>query len=115
KDGVARATQDGLQGDGIAQFVAFVDGAEIATIDEAGIRARLAAKPHDAAVKLVAARWFGDRGNTSEALGQLDAVGKEASATAAQRAEASASGTRLRRVAKWNAELVAEKLALARS
>jgi thiol-disulfide isomerase/thioredoxin len=115
KGGVARVTQDGLEGDGIAQFVAFVASAETATMDESEVRARIAAKPHDVPTLLSAGHWFAERAMTGDALAQYDAVTKEPSASAAQRGEAHGASMRLQRVAKWKADLVAEKLELVRS
>ena len=112
--GVVRVTQDGLEGDGIDQFVAFVASAELATMDEAAVRARIAANPHDAATLIVAGHWFAERGMTSDALSQYDAAANQPSATAAQRGEAHVASMRIQRVAKWQAELAAEKLELAR-
>lgn len=114
-DGTVRATQTGLEGDGIAQFVAFVASAEVATLDEADVRARIAADPHDTGALLAAAHWFADRGKTSDALAQYDTIAKEPSASDAQRGEARSAGMRLRRVTTWKSQLVAEKLELART
>jgi thioredoxin-like negative regulator of GroEL len=113
-EGVARVTQDGLQGDGIQQFLSLIDAAEAATVDESEVRARLAAKPRDPAVRLWAARWFADRDRDAEALAQFDAVVADASASGADRATARGAALRLRRLAKWWADLVAEKLEIAR-
>ncbi|MEO6777261.1 MAG: thioredoxin family protein [Kofleriaceae bacterium] len=115
KGGVARVTQGGLEGDGIAQFVAFVASAESATLDEPEVRARIAAKPHDIPTLLSAGHWFADRDMTTEALTQYGAVTKEPSASAAQRGEAHGAAMRLERVARWKADLVSEKLELART
>jgi len=114
KDGVARVTQDGLEGDGVEQFLSLIDAAETTAQSEADLRAQLAAKPHDNALRLKAARWFASRDLVQDALVQLDAVLADRTANAADQQEARLSSTRLRRVAKWRAELVDEKLALAR-
>ena len=84
-DGTVRAKQTGLDGDGIAQFVGFVGAAEVATLDEADVRARIAADPHDVGALLAGAHWFADKGRTSDALAQYDAIAKEPAASEAQR------------------------------
>ena len=114
QQGNATVTQTGLVGDGIVQFLSLLDTAGMATMTEAEIRKLLAAKP-DAAVRLQAASWFTAHGNTAEALGQLDLVATDRGATEAVRGEARTSALRLRRTAKWHADLVAEKLELART
>lgn len=115
KGGVVRATQEGLQGDGVEQFVAFVTSAESTTMDEADVRARLAAQPHDVDGLLAAAHWFADRGRTTDALAQYAAVAAEPTASEDQRGDARGAAARLQRVGKWKSELVAEKLAMART
>ncbi|MEO8844838.1 MAG: thioredoxin family protein [Kofleriaceae bacterium] len=113
--GVVRVTQDGLQGDGIDQFVAFVASAEVATMDESAVRARIAATPHDVDTLLMSGHWFAERGLMSDALAQYDSAGKQPSASAAQRGEVLRASMPIQRVAKWEADLVAEKLELART
>jgi tetratricopeptide (TPR) repeat protein len=52
---------------------------------------------------------------TRDALAQYDAVTREPAASAAQRGEARGASMRIQRIAKWKADLVAEKLELVRS
>jgi tetratricopeptide (TPR) repeat protein len=99
----------------VQRFLGFLDQAARTTIDEKALRARLAAHPHDAGVQLAAARWYAARGRTSDALAQYDAVATSHEASAAQRATAKLAAKKLRRVARWKQELVAEELDRARS
>jgi thiol-disulfide isomerase/thioredoxin len=115
KEGVVRATQSGLQNDGIDQFLQLVASAETATLDDADLRGRVAAKPHDVMTQLDAARWFADRGRLADALARYDAVVAEPSATEDQRGSARSAAMRLKRIQKWKSDLVAEKIELARS
>ncbi len=116
KEGVARRTYSGIQTDeaGVKQFLSIITESEDVTLDEADVRAKATAKPNDPAVRLAAGRWYAERGRTSDALVHLDAVAANTAATAADRARASATADRLRRVAQWKKQLVTEKLEQAR-
>jgi len=98
---------------GVKDFLAMIGDARLKTRDEADVRAELSAKPKDAGVELSAGRWYADHDRTSDAVQQLDAVAANPSATAAQRATSTATAKRLRRLALWKQQLVAEKLELA--
>ncbi len=100
---------------GVRTFLAMISDARLTTRDEAEVRAELGAKPKDAGVELSAGRWYADHGRTSDAVQQLDAVAANPSATAAQRAESTSTAKRLRRLALWKQQLVAEKLDAARA
>jgi thioredoxin-like negative regulator of GroEL len=116
KDGVARRTFTGIETDeaGVKQFLGIVSEAELATLDESDVKARVKAKANDPTTRLAAGRWYAERGMTTDALGHLDAVAANTSASAEQRALAGATGDRMRRIAQWKQQLVAEKLAHAR-
>ena len=116
KEGVARRSGFGIQTDeaGVQQFLGIVAEAEQVTLDEADVRARVTAKPNDPAVRLAAGRWYAERGRSTDALVHLDAVAANTAATAADRAGATATADRLRRLAQWKKQLVAEKVEQAR-
>ncbi len=116
KQGEALHQTSGMQtGEaGVRAFLAMISDARLTTRDEADVRAELTAKPKDPGVELSAGRWYAERGRTSDAVQQLDAVAANASATPAQRAESAAAAKRLRRHALWKQQLVAEKLDAAR-
>lgn len=115
--GVVRSRSEGLaMGDAaVQQFLGFLDEAARSTVDEATLRARIAAHPDDAGVHLVAAGWYAARGRTSDALAQYDAAAASPKASAEQRAQARLAAKRIARIARWKQELVAEELDHARS
>ena len=115
--GVVRERSEGTAtGDqGVQLFLGFIDEAARSTIDEATVRAKLAAHPEDPAVHLVAARWYEARDRTADAIAQYDAAAGSPKASPEQRADAQLASRRLARIARWKHELVAEELDHARS
>ena len=97
---------------GVHQFLGFIARVESSSLGEPELKAKLAAAPNDAALRLAAGRWYADHGRAAEAKAQYDAVGT--SATAAERDEAAMASARVGRIARWKQELVAELLERAR-